>query len=167
MDINVNARVRGGLMLQGGTSTGRRVTDACEIANAALEAPLPYGAGGARPGAVDGPSGELLSRCQTSLPFLTDIRGLAAYTIPKIDVQVSATWQSRPGPEIVANWDVPSASVAQTPRASLSGGAANVTVNVLDPGQLYGDRVSQIDLRVAKILRFGGCGPTSGSICTT
>jgi hypothetical protein len=37
----------------------------------------------------------------------------------------------------------------------LSGGAANVTVNVVTPGELYGDRVNQLDLRVAKVLRFG------------
>ena len=31
MDVNVNARLRGGLTVQGGTSTGRLVTDNCEI----------------------------------------------------------------------------------------------------------------------------------------
>jgi hypothetical protein len=28
-------------------------------------------------------------------------------------------------------------------------------VNLIEPGTLYGDRVNQVDLRVAKILRFG------------
>jgi hypothetical protein len=133
VDINVNARLQGGLRVQGGTSTGRRVTDACELL-------------------IDNPSRR---NCAVTLPFLTDLRGLASYTIPRVDVQVSATWQSRPGPEIAANWVVPSAVVAQTLGRPLSGGAANVTVNVLNPGQMYGDRVSQLDFRVAKILRFG------------
>ena len=44
---------------------------------------------------------------------------------------------------------------AQTLGRPLSANAANQTVNVLIPGQLYGDRVNQVDLRVAKILRFG------------
>jgi hypothetical protein len=31
----------------------------------------------------------------------------------------------------------------------------NVTVNLIEPGTLYGDRLNQLDLRVARILRFG------------
>ena len=45
--------------------------------------------------------------------------------------------------------------VAQTLGRPLSGGTANTTVNLLNPGQRYGDRVTQLDFRVAKILRFG------------
>jgi hypothetical protein len=30
-----------------------------------------------------------------------------------------------------------------------------VTVNLIPPGSLYGDRVNEVDLRIAKILRFG------------
>ena len=30
-----------------------------------------------------------------------------------------------------------------------------ITVNLIEPGTLYGDRVNQVDLRFAKILRFG------------
>ena len=33
-------------------------------------------------------------------PFQTDIRGLATYTIPRIDVQVSGTWRSNPGADL-------------------------------------------------------------------
>jgi len=31
----------------------------------------------------------------------------------------------------------------------------NVTVNLIEPGTKYGDRINQLDFRVAKILRFG------------
>lgn len=163
VDVNVNARIRGGLTLQGGTSTGRRVTDACDIGRALPGAVLPTGLGGA-PGAALYSANTAIpaSRCQASLPFITDIRGLAAYTVPKVDLQVSATWQSRSGPELAANWNVPNASIAPTLGRSLSGGRTSTTVNLLEPGQLYGDRISQLDFRVAKIVRFGKARTTVG-----
>jgi hypothetical protein len=37
----------------------------------------------------------------------------------------------------------------------LSNSATNVTVNVIEPGTLYGDRINVVDLRLAKILKFG------------
>jgi hypothetical protein len=30
-----------------------------------------------------------------------------------------------------------------------------VTINILAPGELYGDRVNQLDFRAGKVLRFG------------
>ena len=33
--------------------------------------------------------------------------------------------------------------------------APNVTVNLVEPGTLYGDRVNEFDFRLAKILKFG------------
>jgi hypothetical protein len=37
----------------------------------------------------------------------------------------------------------------------LSLAAPNVTVNLVEPGTLYGDRVNEFDVRLAKILKFG------------
>ena len=51
------------------------------------------------------------------------------------------TWSSRQGRR-------PSA-------APFANAAPNVTVNLVEPGTLYGDRVNEIDMRFAKILRFG------------
>jgi hypothetical protein len=94
------------------------------------------------------------------------VKGLGAYTIPKIDVQLSGTFQSNPGLRygagsdgvmsgLAADWNVPNAVAAQTLGRPLAGGAANVTVNLLDPDTMFHDRVNQVDFRVAKILRFG------------
>ena len=163
VDVNVNARLNGGLMLQGGTSTGRRVADSCSIAAVLPESPLPSAAPGTTAQPLVSPTTVIpQSRCEISLPFVTDIRGLAAYTIPRLAVQVSATVQSRPGPEIVANWNVPNAVVQQSLGRPLSGGRSNVTLNLLEPGQQYGDRVTQLDFRVGKVLRFGKTRATVG-----
>jgi len=133
VDVNISARTAMGLVLQGGTSTGRRVEDACDLI-------------------IDDPSRR---NCSVEYPFLTDIRGLASYVVPRIDVQVATTWQSRPGPEILANWAVPNSVIQPSLGRPLSGGAANTNVNLLNPGQMYGDRINQLDLRFGKILRFG------------
>ena len=55
-----------------------------------------------------------------------------------------------------ANYAVPAAVVAQSLGRAPSGNVTNVTVNLLEPGSSYGDRINQLDFRFAKILRFGG-----------
>jgi hypothetical protein len=50
---------------------------------------------------------------------------------------------------------VDGATVAQSLGRPLSNNVPNVTVNVIAPGSLYGDRVNEVSIRVAKILRFG------------
>ena len=69
----------------------------------------------------------------------------------KPDVQLSATFQSKPGAMLAANYAAPNADVAPSLGRNLSGNAPNVTVNLVAPGTMYGDRINQLDLRVAKI----------------
>lgn len=135
VDVTVNARLRGGLTAQGGTSTGRTTTDTCDVTSK-----------------IDSPS---RLYCRVETPLLTQVKGLAAYTLPKVGVQLSATFQSKPGAQLAATYNVPNALVAPSLGRSLSGGAANIAVNLVEPGTLFGDRINQLDLRVAKILRFG------------
>src|SRR5262249_45260361 len=92
--------------------------------------------------------------CHTATGFLTQIKGLGSYTVPRLDVQVSATFQSLPGQQLAANYVVSSAVVAQSLGRPLSNNAANVTVNLVTPGQLYGDRINQVDFRIAKLLKY-------------
>jgi hypothetical protein len=50
---------------------------------------------------------------------------------------------------------VPAAEVAQSLGRAPSGGVPNIVINLLAPGERFGDRVNEVDLRVAKVLRFG------------
>ena len=64
----------------------------------------------------------------------------------------------QPGPVLEANFVASNAVIAAGPQPlgrPLSGGAANVTVNLLEPGTQYGDRRTTFDFRVAKIFRYG------------
>ena len=75
--------------------------------------------------------------------------------MPKVDVVVSSTFQSLPGPQVTANYVVANAAIEPSLGRPLSGGAQNATINVVEPGTMYGERLNQLDLRFAKILRFG------------
>jgi hypothetical protein len=94
--------------------------------------------------------------CRVVEPYLTDIKGLATYTIPKVGIQVSGTWTSVPGSELAANYVATNPIIAAGPQplGRLLTGGANVTVNLIQPGTLYSDRRTNLDFRVAKIFRL-------------
>ena len=93
--------------------------------------------------------------CHVAYGILTQGRGLGSYIIPKIDVQLSGVFQSKPGALLAANYAVPNSAVVGSLGRNLAGNAPNVTVNLIAPGSQYGDRVNQLDFRVAKILKYG------------
>ena len=68
---------------------------------------------------------------------------------------LSATFQSSPNAYLAANYVVSSAVVAQSLGRPLSNNATNITVNLLKPGEVWGERVNQLDFRIGKVLRFG------------
>ena len=155
--MTLNVRTAGGLTFQGGTSTGQTVADNCEV-----RANLPELSAGIGAGLVGSTVSPTSPYCHVAYGVLTQLRGLAAYTIPKIDLQVSGVFQSKPGPLLSAQLRRASAVVAQSLGRPPSGNVTNVTVNLIEPGTLYGDRINQLDFRIAKILRFGGRGRWSG-----
>ena len=151
VSVTLNVRTRGGLTLQGGPGTGQNVADNCEV-----RANLPELNAGLGAGLVGSTVSPTSPYCHVAYGILTQLRGLATYTIPKIDLQVSGVFQSKPGALLAANYAVPSAVVAQTLGRAPAGNPANVTVNLVAPGTLYGDRLNQLDFRVAKTMKFGG-----------
>src|SRR5439155_24004869 len=94
--------------------------------------------------------------CRIVEPYLTEVKGLATYLVPKLGVQVSGTWSSIPGADLAANYTVTSAIANVGPQPlnrNLSAG--NVTVNLIAPATYYAPRRTNLDFRVAKILRYG------------
>jgi hypothetical protein len=148
VDVTINARPRPGVLLMGGLSSGRTTSDMCDI-RAQLPETVPV------PRSQTPETAPLTPYCRVQTDFLTQVKFLGTYTIPRVDIQVAATYQSLPGSEIVAYHPVPTAVVARTLGRLLSGGNANATVNLVEPGTMYGERRNQFDLRVGKILRAG------------
>ncbi len=156
VDVTVTMRSYRGFTVQGGMSTTDAIFDTCGI-----KATMPLGAAGSQTITSNAVSANPF--CHTDSGYLADYRGLASYLIPKIDVSVAATWQSNPGvgaagqgtqPGLKANVTYTSAQVAASLGRPLAG-VSTVSVNVLEPGALYGQRINQLDLRASKILRFG------------
>jgi hypothetical protein len=132
---------------------------------------------------VDGPNVRqhpgVTPQCNPHTRWDTNVRGTAAYTIPKIDVLVSTVFQRRLGPERSANhsftkdqvvWEANSAARATQacPAGATSGQvgcftatgttvtATTYTVNLLNPNELYGPGYTIFDLKLGKNLRFAG-----------
>jgi len=149
-DLTINAR-QAGVTFQGGMSVGQTTSDACDVRANLPELNQAIGAG-----LQTSTVSTVSPYCNVSSGYLKQFRGLATYVVPKVDVQVSGIFQSKPGPALLANYAVPTAAAALTLGRPLSGNAPNVTVNLIEPGTLYGNRINQLDLRIAKLLRFNG-----------
>ena len=148
--VNISSRVRGGLTLQGGINSGKTVSDNCEIRSAIPELTVAGIVSAAGPGVnASNPW------CHIDSGFVTRGTALASYLVPKVDVLFATTFRSDQGGPLAANYTIPLA-VAQA--GGLVGAYANgvsPTVNLVQPGTLYGDRVNELDFKIAKVLRFG------------
>jgi carboxypeptidase family protein len=163
VDVTVNARLKGSLTLQAGTTTGRAINDNCSsVLN------------------VDSPDPRY---CRQVDPVETTVRGSASYMVPKVGVQVSATVRSQPpiifqannatiftgiqptntvpaNTPTAANWNVPNtvvlAALGHLPPGALITGTTQVPL-LDNANKIFADtRRTQIDMRFAKILRFSG-----------
>ena len=133
-------------------NVGRSTLNDCDVWAALPEIP----AGGFR---------TPLAFCDQSSGWLTSVGALATYTVPRADVQIAATLQSRPfaganfpgiaSQSLAANWLVFNAQAQAALGRPLAGGTQVTFVNIVKPGTTYGDRLNQVDFRVSKILRFG------------
>jgi hypothetical protein len=164
VDANVNVRLVGGALLSGGIAWGKSVRDNCEIAEQIPETP-PTGAEGVTLGWSDlatglAPGGPIvrlpLQWCHNESPFLTQAKMFGSYVIPKIEVLLSGTFQSTPGPEIRANYNAPNSVIVPSLGRVLAGNQANQVVTVVEPLAYYGERLNAMDLRIGKIIRYAG-----------
>jgi hypothetical protein len=151
VDITLNSRLRNGLTLNIGSSTGRAIVDNCAVAakvpemlNGALTNPSPFTAN----------TYQLANSCRKEESWQTQVRGFATYIIPKADVLVSGIFRFQPNSMF---------GVGATPEGNSTGLSATYAVptlggqqvNLLQPGQVFADRINQVDARFGKILNFG------------
>jgi hypothetical protein len=143
VDITMSARMAK-LLLQGGVSTGKTVTDNCEIVTKFPQVSVASAAGSPALASSIATSTEF---CHAETPFLSQVKLLSAYTLP-LGIQLSGTFQSVPGQQITASSTYTRAQI--TPELGRQLSTASATINLLAPGLLYGERLNQIDLRFTK-----------------
>ena len=139
IDLTVNARLPYRVTVSGGLSSGTEGnnTEACYV--------------------IDSPG--VLRFCDIARPWRTGARFLGTITLPW-DINAGVTFQANPGPEILANYTVTNAQVGSTvqfvnpARTSFSGGSA--TVSLVEPGTIFNRYMYQLDLRLAKSIRYRG-----------
>jgi hypothetical protein len=148
VNISLNARMQNGLLLQGGVGTGRQITNDCEVVDDLPEMLQTFFGDPTRAFFFAARPRDF---CEQNNGWRTSVQGLAAYTLPKIDVQVSGTFQNLPGALVQAN-----ANYGVIPGIAGFGPFVPFQAfQIAEPGSLFVERLNQIDLRLSKIFRFG------------
>jgi hypothetical protein len=153
VDITMSARLQGGVRIAGGVSDGRERYNSCYALN---DLSLNFVGDPPLAGTVSGvTSPRTQAYCDVRPPFQPNVKFLAAVPLPWWGLQTSATIQSIPPPQITASETVTNAQIAPSLGRNLSAGAAGtVTLDLIPPGTMYGDRLNQTNLRVSKVFRL-------------
>jgi hypothetical protein len=156
-DVSVNARLRNGLVIQGGMGTGKQVEDNCEIV-AKVPEMLSLSAADAVAASTAGAPAQWRPQdfCHREQPWLTGFKALAIYIIPKIDVQVSGSFRSTPGTTLAVGYTATNAILASTSTLGrpLSGTQPNMVIGIEEPNATFTERRNELDMRIGKVLRF-------------
>ncbi len=135
VDIAIATRFGEGKLLTGGVGFGRTVTDNCAVL-------------------VDSPQ-KLFCHNASAWPAGTQIKVAGAYPLPWA-LQASATFQNVASFPITADRVTPNAEIAPSLGRNLASGATGTaTIPLIAPNSMYDKRVTQLDLRLTKILTFG------------
>ena len=145
-------------MIQGGFNMGKTMTDTCDVIgkldNPSLMPQPTNAAGGPAPVILD-------PRCHREGGWLPQVKLLGSHPLPW-GFRVSGTYQTlvldpmtngTSNLGFIANYVATNAVIAPSLGRPLSGGAANVTVNLLAAGEQYDKRTHQMDLRFSRTFR--------------
>jgi hypothetical protein len=149
-DFILNARPRPDLFVNGGISTGIDAENDCD---AAVDNPS-----GANPATTAGSfTTTLLPRawCSRDSGWQTQYKVSGSYTLPWQDIQLGAVFQNLAGQAILANWNITGATPTVTLGRAFAGGTSR-QISLIKPGTMYGDRRSQLDVRLSKAFRVTG-----------
>ena len=142
-DIGATMRFSNRTFVNAGVDANRRLIDSCDA---------PATTVGGTAYQVDNPQAQF---CHQITPYRPNAKIQASHTIPG-NVVLSVTYQNAQGPNITARWAAPASVI--TPalgRAQAAGATATKTVELMEPGKFYGDRMNQFDLRASKRIQIG------------
>ena len=103
-----------------------------------------------------------LERCRQDHGWRTSMQGMVAYVLPKIDVNISGTYQDLPGTSASNSTGISMSAIGGVAAASTTLGRAYSSgpnarfFNIVEAGTVYVERLRQLDLRIEKNFTFGG-----------
>jgi hypothetical protein len=144
IDVTMNARFGNGGLLTGGVSTGKTVTDNCEIL-----AKLPEMA-------TTNVSPQRVCRIDPSLGAGTQFKLSGSYGLPW-DLRLSANYQNTPGIETTATYVATNAEILPSLGRNLAAGArGTANIELITPQTEFREgRITQLNLAVNRVFRFG------------
>lgn len=156
VDVTIDARLPRRGLLRGGVSVGRQHQNNCDVVTkvdnlATTIAGLTVGGNN-----YSGLAGPSAVNCDVKPPFQTQVKLQGTTPLPG-GFDTALVFQSVPGVNVTANYTAPNSQVAAALGRNLSSGANGTTViGLVGPGQLYGDRIYQVDLRTGRTWRIAG-----------
>jgi hypothetical protein len=146
VDLTANGRLPHNALLQGGVSVGKTLANNCSVVANHPEITDPNAIGS---------TGLTTQFCHQETPFQPSVKLAGSYTLPW-NVLLAATFQSNPPPLITASYVATSAQIAPSLGRNLSSGPnGTATINLVQPGTLWGQRLYQLDSRVGKNFQLG------------
>jgi hypothetical protein len=127
VDVSINWRLPGGGNIFGGTSTGRTLTNTCDVA--------------------DPNNTRFCDNNQYDVPLQTVFKLSGTYPLP-YGIRLSGTFQHTPAAERTILYQV-----TRTQLPTLVAASVNIRLN--EPGSIYNDTVNQLDFSVMKNFRVG------------
>ena len=98
-------------------------------------------------------------------PFQPNVKLLGVYPLPWQGIQLAATFQSLPGPQITASRTYTNAEIQPSLGRNLATGAAGTAVvPLIAPGTMYDERLYQLDFRASKIFRIGAAAALQANV---
>jgi hypothetical protein len=156
-DLLVNARLPKGGLLQGGMNIGNSTVSQVNAGTVSVSHTNNCFVGGTptivtTAVVIQSNSPQQLLYCDVNPPYRAQLKLMGSYALPWT-LQASAYLQNLPGPDISATWAAPS-SATTLGRPFTEG--ATVNVPLYAPFQKFEARITQLDLRLAKLFTVGG-----------
>ena len=150
---SMDARLKGGIRINGGIDAGRSIWDTCFVADNPQKTTIVYVTANVGQRAVE------QRYCHEVQPWLANLQIKLNGSAPLPGgAMISVNYQNLAGQEILADYTATSAEIAPSLGRPLSGGTRTVSIPIIASYNQYEDRRTQLDMRFAKTFNFSPTG---------